>query len=209
MSIGVASALTMQFSACQQAQRENPLLQESTIAFGAPDFSKIQTSDYLPAFETAIQQTRDNIQKIVESEDSATFENTILAYEESGRLLDHVSRIFFALTEAEKTPEIGDIEKKVQPMLTELENEISFNKPLFERIRQVYDKQHDTLTGEDQKLLEEIYKDFVRNGALLPDDKMERMKAINLRICASHQKWGDQVLEATNHAVPWVARRAT
>ena len=207
MSIGVASALTMQFSACQQAQRENPLLQESIIAFGAPDFSKIQTSDYLPAFETAIQQTRDNIQKIVESEDSATFENTILAYEESGRLLDHVSRIFFALTEAEKTPEIGDIEKKVQPMLTELENEISFNKPLFERIRQVYDKQHDTLTGEDQKLLEEIYKDFVRNGALLPDDKMERMKAINLRISDLQQQWGDQLQEATNNAVVWVDKK--
>ena len=207
MSIGVASALTMQFSACQQAQRENPLLQESTIAFGAPDFSKIQTSDYLPAFETAIQQTRDNIQKIVESEDSATFENTILVYEESGRLLDHVSRIFFALTEAEKTPEIGDIEKKVQPMLTELENEISFNKPLFERIRQVYDKQHDTLTGEDQKLLEEIYKDFVRNGALLPDDKMERMKAINLRISDLQQQWGDQLQEATNNAVVWVDKK--
>ena len=207
MNIGVASALTMQFSACQQAQRENPLLQESTIAFGAPDFSKIQTSDYLPAFETAIQQTRDNIQKIVESEDSATFENTILAYEESGRLLDHVSRIFFALTEAEKTPEIGDIEKKVQPMLTELENEISFNKPLFERIRQVYDKQHDTLTGEDQKLLEEIYKDFVRNGALLPDDKMERMKAINLRISDLQQQWGDQLQEATNNAVVWVDKK--
>lgn len=207
MSIGVASALTMQFSACQQAQRENPLLQESTIAFGAPDFSKIQTSDYLPAFETAIQQTRDNIQKIVESEDSATFENTILAYEESGRLLDHVSRIFFALTEAEKTPEIGDIEKKVQPMLTELENEISFNKPLFERIRQVYDKQHDTLTGEDQKLLEDIYKDFVRNGALLPDDKMERMKAINLRISDLQQQWGDQLQEATNNAVVWVDKK--
>jgi peptidyl-dipeptidase Dcp len=207
MSIGVASALTMQFSACQQAQRENPLLQESTIAFGAPDFSKIQTSDYLPAFETAIQQTRDNIQMIVESEDSATFENTILAYEESGRLLDHVSRIFFALTEAEKTPEIGDIEKKVQPMLTELENEISFNKPLFERIRQVYDKQHDTLTGEDQKLLEEIYKDFVRNGALLPDDKMERMKAINLRISDLQQQWGDQLQEATNNAVVWVDKK--
>ena len=143
----------------------------------------------------------------MESEDSATFENTILAYEESGRLLDHVSRIFFALTEAEKTPEIGDIEKKVQPMLTELENEISFNKPLFERIRQVYDKQHDTLTGEDQKLLEEIYKDFVRNGALLPDDKMERMKAINLRISDLQQQWGDQLQEATNNAVVWVDKK--
>ena len=143
--IGVASA-TMQMSSCQQAQKENPLLVESGLPFGAPDFNKIQTSDYLPAFELAIQQQRENIAKIVESKDSATFENTILALEESGRLLDRVSRVFFALTEADKTPELGEIEKKVQPMLTELENEISFNKPLFERIRQVYDKQHDALT---------------------------------------------------------------
>ena len=207
MAICVASAMTMQFGACQQAQHENPLLQESSVPFGAPDFSKIQTSDYMPAFEVAIQQTRDNIQKIVESEDSATFENTILAYEESGRLLDRVSRVFFALTEAEKTPEIGDIEKKVQPMLTELENEISFNKPLFERIRQVYDTQHDSLSGEDQKLLEETYKEFVRNGALLPDDKMERMKAINLRISDLQQQWGDQLQEATNNAVVWVDKK--
>ena len=207
MTICVASAMTMQFGACQQAQHENPLLQESSVPFGAPHFSKIQTSDYMPAVEVAIQQTRDNIQKIVESEDSATFENTILAYEESGRLLDRVSRVFFALTEAEKTPEIGDIEKKVQPMLTELENEISFNKPLFERIRQVYDIQHDSLSGEDQKLLEETYKEFVRNGALLPDDKMERMKAINLRISDLQQQWGDQLQEATNNAVVWVDKK--
>ena len=107
------------------AQKENPLLVESGLPFGAPDFNKIQTSDYLPAFELAIQQQRENIAKIVESKDSATFENTILALEESGRLLDRVSRVFFALTEADKTPELGEIEKKVQPMLTELENEIS------------------------------------------------------------------------------------
>ena len=112
----------MQLTACNNAQRENPLLQESTLPFGAPDFSKIQTSDYLPAFEAAIQQKRDEIAQIVENKDSATFENTILAFEESGRMLDRVSRIFFALVEADKTPELGDIEKKVQPMLTELEN---------------------------------------------------------------------------------------
>ena len=204
--IGVASA-TMQMSSCQQAQKENPLLVESGLPFGAPDFNKIQTSDYLPAFELAIQQQRDNIAKIVESKDSATFENTILALEESGRLLDRVSRVFFALTEADKTPELGEIEKKVQPMLTELENEISFNKPLFERIRQVYDKQHDALTGEDQKLLEETYKEFVRKGALLSEDKMERMKAINLRISDLQQQWGDQLQAATNDAVVWVDKK--
>ena len=180
MSIAIASAVMMQVSSCKEAQRENPLLQESTLPFGAPDFSKIQVSDYMPAFETAIQQTRDEVAKIVENPDSATFENTILAYEEGGRLLDRVSRTFFALIEADKTPELGEIEKKVTPMLTDLSNEIMFNKALFERIKQVYDKEYQTLQGEDKKLLEEAYKEFVRNGALLPDDKMERMKETNM-----------------------------
>ena len=207
MSIAAASALTISFSACQQAQRENPLMQESTLPFGAPDFTKIQTSDYMPAFEAAIQERRDNIKKIVENLDSASFENTILAYEESGKMLDRVSRVFFALVEADKTPELGDIEKKVQPLLTDLDNEIMFNKQLFERIRQVYDKEHDALQGEDQKLLEEIYKMFVRKGALLPDDKMARMKEINLKISDLQQKWGDMLPEATNNAVVWVDKK--
>ena len=204
MSFAISSALTLAVSSCQQAQRENPLLQESTLPYGAPDFSKIKTADYLPAFESAIKQTRDNIAKIVDNPDSATFENTIIAYEESGRLLDRVSRVFFALTEADKTPELGEIEKKVMPMLTELENEISFNMPLFERIRRVYDNEYDSLQGEDKKLLEETYKEFVRKGALLPNDKKERMKAINLRITDLQQQWGDLLLEATNNAVVWV-----
>ncbi len=194
-------------SACQQAQRENPLLTESGLSFGAMDFNKIETADYLPAFEAAIQQKRENIQKIVDCPDSATFENTILPLEDSGKLLTRVSSVFFALVEADKTPELGKIEEKVQPMLTDLGNEISFNKPLFERIRQVYDKQYDSLTGEDQKLLEETYKNFVRRGALLPDDKMARMKEINLRISELQQQWGNLLPDATNDAVVWVDKK--
>ena len=211
MTLGISAAMLstsmVQLTSCTETQRENPLLQESTLPFGAPDFSKIQTADYLPAFEAAIQQTKAEIAAIVENKDSATFENTILAFEESGKTLDRVSRIFFAITEADKTDEIGEIEKKVQPMLTDLYNEISFNKPLFERIRQVYDREHDTLQGEDQKLLEEIYKGFVRNGALLSDDKMARMKEINLRISELQTQWGDELPAATNNAVVWVDKK--
>ena len=211
MTLGISAAMLstsmVQLTSCTETQRENPLLQESTLPFGAPDFSKIQTADYLPAFEAAIQQTKAEIAAIVENKDSATFENTILAFEESGKTLDRVSRIFFAITEADKTDEIGEIEKKVQPMLTDLYNEISFNKPLFERIRQVNDREHDTLQGEDQKLLEEIYKGFVRNGALLSDDKMARMKEINLRISELQTQWGDELPAATNNAVVWVDKK--
>ena len=206
MSITVASAL-MSLSACHEAQRENPLLQESTLPFGAPEFGMIQTTDYLPAFEFAMQQKRENIAKIVENQEPATFENTILPLEECDRLLDRVSRTFFAIVEADKTPEIGEIEKKVTPMLTDLENEVSFNKALFERIRLVYDKQYDSLKGEDKKLLEEIYKSFVRRGALLPTEKMERMKEINLQISDLQTKWGDVLPDATNEAVVWVDKK--
>jgi peptidyl-dipeptidase Dcp len=204
MTIAISAAVGFVASSCQQTQRENPLLVKSQLPYGAPDFSKIKTSDYLPAFESAIQEQRDKIAAIVGNADSATFENTILAYEESGRMIDHVGRVFFALTEADKTPELAEIEKKVKPMLTELENEISFNDSLFERIRQVYDRDHETLKGEDQKLLEETYKEFVRKGALLPAEKKERMKSINLRITDLQQQWGDKILEATNDAVVWV-----
>ena len=212
MTLGISAAVLstsmMQLTSCKEVQRENPLLQESTLPFGAPDFSKIQPSDYLPAFEAAIQQTRDEIAKITDNPEPATFENTIVAFEESGKTLDRVSRVFYALVEADKTPELSDIEKKVTPMLTDLANEISFNKALFGRIRQVYDSKHDALQGEDQKLLEEIYKDFVRNGALLADDKMARMKEINMRISELQTEWGDILPDATNDAVVWVDNEA-
>ena len=202
--ICIASAMMMSLTACEQAQRENPLLVESDLPLGAPDFSKIQVTDYMPAFQKAMEQQREAIKQITENKDAATFENTILAFENSGRLLDRVCRVFFALTEADKTEEIGEIEKTVQPLLTDLDNEISFNKPLFERIKQVYDVQHDSLQGEDQKLLEETYKHFVRKGALLSDDKMTRMKEINLRISELQQQWGDSLQAATNDALVWV-----
>ena len=174
MAVMLATGVT-QLTACKN-QSSNPLLQESTLPYGAPDFSKIQEKDYLPALEEAIKQKRDDIAKIVENKDSATFDNTIVAYDQSGKLLDRVSRIFFALVEADKTPVIAETEKKIMPKLTELENEIAFNKPLFARIKQVYDRDYAQLQGEDKKLVEEIYKEFVHNGALLDDQQMARMK---------------------------------
>ena len=212
LTIGLASAV-MQSTAITadgmgtDDERQNPLLQKSTLPFSAPDFSQIQPSDYLPAIQTAIQETRKNIQQIVENKRKATFENTILAYEKSEELLDRVTNVFFGLVSADKTPEIAETEKKVMPLITELENEIFFNKTLFQRVKYVYDHQYKSLKGEDKKLLEEIYKSFVRKGALLSEDKMERMKEINLRIADLQQQWGDLLPNATNHSVVWVNSR--
>ena len=212
MTLGITAAVMtsaagLVTSCNDNGSGNNVLLQESTLPFGAPDFSKIKAADYLPAFEAAIKQKREEIAKIVENKDSATFENTIVAFDEAGKQLERVSRIFFALVEADKTPEIGETEKKVMPMLTELENEISFNKLLFERIKQVYDRDFETMQGEDKKLTEEIYKDFVLNGALLNEEQSKRMKEINMKIADSQQQWGDVVPKATNDAVVWVEKK--
>ena len=186
------------------ASRQNPLLHKSSLPFGAPDFSRIQEADYLPAIEAGIKEQRENISKIVNNKKKPTFQNTILAYEESGNLLDRVSSVFFGLTSAHKTPVIAETEKKVMQQLTDLDNEISFNQQLFERIKYVYDNEYKKLKGEDQRLTEKIYKGFVRSGALLPTEKMERMKQINSRISELQQQWGNLLPAATNNAVVWV-----
>ena len=206
LTIGLALTMLLPAKATTTMSNNdnNPLLQASTLPYGAPDFSKIKNSDYLPAIEEGIRQQREEIKAIVNNKKKPTFENTILAYEKSGVLLDRVTSIFFGLVSADKTPEIAETEKKVMPLLTELENEITFNKDLFQRIKYVYDKQLKSLKGEDKKLTEETYKAFVRSGALLPDDKMERMKEINLRIADLQQQWGDLLPSATNNSVVWV-----
>ena len=208
LTLGLAATLlqmpTSSFAQNAGGKRQNPLLVKSSLPFGAPDFSKIQESDYLPAFEAGIKEQRANIQKIISNKKKPTFQNTILAYENSGRLLDRVSNVFFGLTSAHKTPGIAEAQKKVMPLLTDLDNEISFNQKLFERIKYVYDHEYSKLKGEDKRLTEVIYKGFVRSGALLSPEKMERMKQINTRISDLQEQFGNLLPAATNNAVVWV-----
>ena len=208
LTLGLAATLlqmpTSSFAQNAGGKRQNPLLVKSSLPFGAPDFSKIQESDYLPAFEAGIKEQRANIQKIINNKKKPTFQNTILAYENSGMLLDRVSNVFFGLTSAHKTPGIAEAQKKVMPLLTDLDNEISFNQKLFERIKYVYDHEYSKLKGEDKRLTEVIYKGFVRSGALLSPEKMERMKQINTRISDLQEQFGNLLPAATNNAVVWV-----
>lgn len=208
LTLGLAATLlqmpTSSFAQNAGGKRQNPLLVKSSLPFGAPDFSKIQESDYLPAFEAGIKEQRANIQKIISNKKKPTFLNTILAYENSGMLLDRVSNVFFGLTSAHKTPGIAEAQKKVMPLLTDLDNEISFNQKLFERIKYVYDHEYNKLKGEDKRLTEVIYKGFVRSGALLSPEKMERMKQINTRISDLQEQFGNLLPATTNNAVVWV-----
>ena len=191
--------MTMSFAAMML-----PTLAADGLPKGAPDFSKIKETDYLPAIENAIKLKRQEVKKIVANKQKPTFKNTILALEKSGLELDKWLNVAEGLASAHKTPVIAETEKKLTPLLAELDNEINFNKALFKRVKYVYDSEYKTLKGEDKRLTEVVYKSFVRSGALLDDAKMERMKQINMRISDLQQQWGDMLPAATNNAVVWV-----
>ena len=200
----VATAASIQKGKKGKSMYSNPLMQKSALPFGAPDFSKIKDTDYLPAIKAGIEEQRAEIKAIVNNKEKPTFKNTILAYEKSGLLLDRVKNIFFCVTEANKTPEIEAAEKEVTPLLTNFENEISFNQKFFERVKYVYDHERNSLKGEDKVLLEEIYKNFVRSGALLPKDKMARMKEINTKLAQLQQDFGNMLPKASVASTVWV-----
>ena len=200
----VATAASGQKIKKGKSMYTNPLMQKSALPFGAPDFSKIKSGHYLPAIQAGIEEQRAEIKQIVENRQKPTFQNTILAFEKSGQLLDRVKNIFFCITEANKTPEIEAAEKTAIPLLTDFENEINFNQKFFERVKYVYDHERNSLKGEDKVLLEEIYKNFVRSGALLPKDKMARMKEINTKLAQLQQDFGNMLPKASVASTVWV-----
>lgn len=206
LTAGLASTMTLSASAQQANEdaRPNPLLVYSDLTFKAPKFDWIEETDYQPALLEAISMQRYAINKIVNNKVKPTFLNTIVAFEESGKMLDHVSSVFYCLTSADKTPIIAQTEKEMTPVLTDWENKITFNTKLFNRIKYVYDHERSKLKGENLKLLDETYKQFVRSGALLSPEKKARMEQINKRIAELQQQWGTTLTDATNHAVVWV-----
>ena len=206
LTAGLASTVTLSASAQQANEdaRPNPLLVYSDLTFKAPKFDWIEETDYQPALLEAINMQRWAINKIVNNKAKPTFVNTIVAFEESGKMLDHVSSVFYCLTSADKTPIIAQTEKEMTPVLTDWENKITFNTKLFNRIKYVYDHERSKLKGENLKLLDETYKRFVRSGALLSPEKKARMEQINKRIAELQQQWGTTLTDATNHAVVWV-----
>ena len=203
----VCTALTgqAQTSKAHSAQIvSNSLMKQSTLPFNAPDFSKIKGNDYLPTIRTAIDEQRAEIKKITDNKQKPTFTNTILAYERSGKNLERISNIFYALVSADKTPEIEKAQGTIVPLMTDFENEIKFNQKFFQRVKYVYDHEYTKLTGEDKKLLEVVYKSFTHAGALLPKEKMARMQEINKELATLQQEFGDMLPKAGNEATVWV-----
>ena len=185
-------------TACNMHQ--NPLLTESPHPYGAPQFDKIQTSDYMPAFEEAFRQGKQEIDAIVANPDAPTFQNTIEALEYSGSLVSKVGAIFYNLLEADATPELQEIAEKVSPMSTEYSMYISLNEKLFERIKTVYNQRESLGLEPDQmKLLEDTYKSFERSGANLNAQDKKKYSEINEKLSLLSLQYQKNQLSSTNN----------
>ena len=179
---------------------QNPLLTESPLPYGAPQFDKIQTSDYMPAFEEAFRQGKQEIDAIVANPDAPTFQNTIEALEYSGALVSKVGSIFYNLLEADATDELQEIAEKVSPMATEYSMYISLNDKLFERIKTVYNQRESLKLDPDQKkLLEDTYKSFERSGANLSADDKKKYSEISERLSLLTLQFQKNQLSSTNN----------
>ncbi len=167
-SIITAAAAALILTGCNMS---NPLLTESKLPFGAPEFDKIQNEHYMPAFEQGVAEAKAEIDAIVANPEPATFENTILALEYSGQTINNVAYIFYNVKEANTNDALEQIAQDIAPMMTEYSMYVSLNEPLFERVKAVYEQRESLGLDPDQMvLLDKTYKSFARNGANLSDE---------------------------------------
>ena len=176
----------------------NPLLAEWDTPHATPPFDKISISDYEPAFETAIAVSRAEVDAIINNPAKPSFNNTILALEKQGELLDRISSVFFNMLQCNTSDELQNIAMHVQPKLTELGNDVSLNPELFKRVKAVYENPGLFLSKEDKKLLENTYKSFVRSGANLNDTDKELYRQYSSELSQLTLQFGQNSLAANN-----------
>lgn len=180
-------------------QTDNPLLLEYETPFNVPPFDRIKDEHFKPAFEEALKRHNLEIDSITNNKEEPTFENTIVALENAGSLLNNVSTIFYNLNSANTNDSLQAIAQEMAPKLSAHSDEINLNAKLFQRVKFVYDNQNKfALDSEDKKLLEETYKGFVRSGANLSDADKEKLKKINAEISVLTTKFGQNLLAETN-----------
>jgi peptidyl-dipeptidase Dcp len=167
--------------------------------YNTAPFSAIKAEDFLPAFKTAIEKARAEIDAIVDNPETPTFQNTIEALDYSGEELDRISSIFFNLNSAETNDALQKIAQDVSPLLSEFSNDITLNEDLFKRIKAVYDTKSELkLNTEQTTLLDKKYKGFSRNGANLSEDKKQKLRAIDKELSQLKLKFGEHILAETN-----------
>lgn len=193
--IATAGGILCLLSSCDN--KMNPLLTDSTLPYGAPQFDKIKTEHYLPAFEQAITEAKAEIDAIVNNPDAPTFENTIAALDEAGGRLNDAAGIFYNLMEADTNDQMQDIAEKVSPMMTEYSMYVSLNEPLFARVKAVHESA-EGLEPDQARLLEKTWKSFVRSGANLGAEDKETYSKLSEQLSLLTLQYGKNVLAATN-----------
>ena len=196
----IAAAATMLLAGCKDKKTmENPFFSEWNTPYEIPDFQRIKTEHYMPAFREGMKQQKEWIDNIANNSEEPTFGNTIVPYEYSGQLLQEVSAVFFNLSECENSPEMEAIAEEVTPLLSAHEDDIALNQKLFARIKAVYDQRESLdLNPEQRRLLEETYKGFVRGGANVPEEQQARFRELNEQIASLTLRFAQNVLKATN-----------
>ena len=194
----------------QNKDASNPLLQKWTAQYEIPPFENVKPEHYIPAYQYAMDIHNKEIKDIIDNKKPATFENTILAYDNSGKLLSKISAVFGSISGVGSNPEILDIAKQLSPLTSKHFNDISLNETLFQRVKQVYDKRDNLKLDKAQmRLLTETYKRFERNGANLPVDKKEELKKLNSRISELHLIFGQNLLAETANYTLLISKEET
>ncbi len=188
----------------------NPFLQEWKTPHGTPPFDKIKSEDYKKAIEFGIKEQEIEIGNIINNGEKPNFQNTIVALEQSGKLLKKVTQVLYAVEAANTDDVLKKTSKEVKPMLASHRDKITLNKKLFQRVKVVYDRKNTLkLSDEDAKLLEEKYKSFIRAGANLDDAKQKKLKEINKKLATLSQQFGDNLLDETNNFELYVTDSAS
>ncbi len=211
ISIVASCMLMLVFLACNQKSQkksmekntnlaDNPFMHASTLPFQAPDFNKIKDSDFEPAFDEGIKEQLAEIDQIANNKEEPTFENTLVALEESGQLLNRVEYVFEMLTGANTNPTLQDLQEKVAPKMAAQNDAIFLNPKLFERVKEIHQKKDGlNLDAESARLLEYYYDEFVRSGANLSTEKKEQLKKLNEEEASLSAKFTNQLLDAAKN----------
>jgi len=188
-----------QVEATTMQSGDNPFMQASDLYLQYPAFDKIENAHYMPAFKAGLAEQVAEIDVIANSEEAPTFENTFVAMERSGAILDRVARVFYARVSAHTNDEVDEIRTELAPMLSAHGDEILLNSKLFARVKAVNDQLDDLeLDAESKRLVSETYKDFIGAGAQLSDEDKEKLKAMNSELASLGTEFSKKVLDEVN-----------
>ena len=202
----MAAGLAIVLGACSSQQKSdvaattpNPFFTEYTTPYGVPPFDQIEVAHYKPALLKGMEEQTEEVKAIVSNPEEPTFENTIVALDQCGQLLQKTMYAFSGQSSVNTNDEIQELEREIYPMLSKHSDDISLNPALFARVKAVYENQAKfNLDKEQKKLLEETYKGFVRGGANLSEADQAKLRELNSEISMLQLTFGQNVLKETN-----------